>query len=198
MRKSYAATLAGILSATLAVPTAVLFTTSANAATDPSTATMLQDMVVEEKLAHDVYETLGETYEARQFDRIANSEDRHQDAVRRLLDRYDVVDPTAGDAVGEFDDPAIQAMYDDLVAQGQVSLEAAAGVGITIEVMDIEDLDAALATDLPADVTRVFTSLRKGSTKHLAAFERLADGDTAWQGQGQGQKQGAGKGGPRR
>jgi hypothetical protein len=159
-------------------------------------------MVAEEKAAHDVYVTLGDMYDVPTFDRNASSEDRHQEAVRTLLDAYGVTDPTVGDAVGEFDDPVFQAMYDDMVAAGSESLEAAAQVGITIEEVDIADLQAALDAGQPADITRVFTSLLNGSENHLAAFTALAEGDVNGSGdcdgtgeaKGQGKGQGRGKG----
>jgi hypothetical protein len=162
--------------AVIAVPLTVASMSPASAAVPTETAAMLQAMVVEEKLAHDIYVTLGDLYSVRRFDAIARSESRHQSAVRRVMDAHAVVDPTAGDPVGAFDDPDVQKMYDDLVAQGSASLAAAAQVGIAIETMDIADLDEALAADQPADVTRVLSRLRAGSENHLAAFTRLADG----------------------
>lgn len=166
------------VSAVMVVPLALASVTPASAAVSTDTAAMLQAMVAEEKLAHDVYVTLGDLYSVRSFDAIASSEARHQSAVRYVMAAHDVVDPTVGDPVGTFDDPAVQRLFDDLVEQGSTSLTAAAQVGITIERMDIADLDEALAADPPADVARVLASLRSGSEKHLAAFTRLADGNS--------------------
>jgi hypothetical protein len=162
----------------LALAVLVLFgsTATALAATPLSTATIevLEHMVTEEKLAHDVYVTLGDGHDVTTFDRIATSEARHTDAVRALLEGYGVDDPTAGDAVGVFDDPYFQGLYDDLVAQGEPSLAAAAGVGILIEELDIADLREAIAQDHAADVIRVLSNLLRGSEHHLAAFQALA------------------------
>lgn len=187
--------LAGLAATAVAIPASLFVATSANAA-DAATTELLQAMVAEEKVAHDVYVTLGDMYDVSTFDRIANSEDRHQDAVRTLLDAYGVADPTVGDEVGEFDDPVFQAMYDDMVAEGSTSLDAAAQVGITIEEVDIADLQDALDAGQPADIERVFTDLLKGSEKHLAAFTALANGDVAADGEcdGTGQAQGKGQG----
>lgn len=193
---------AGLAAAAIAIPGSLLLATSTQAATDPVTADLLQAMVAEEKVAHDVYVTLGDMYDVATFDRIASSEARHQDGVRTLLDAYGVTDPTVGDAVGEFDDPVFQDMYDDMVAQGSVSLEAAAQVGVAIEELDIADLQAALDAGQPADIERVFTNLLNGSQRHLAAFTSLADGDASGnadcqgnqQGKQQGSRQGKGQG----
>ena len=187
--------LAGLAATAVAIPASLFVATSANAA-NSATTELLQAMVAEEKVAHDVYVTLSDMYNVSTFDRIADSEDRHQGAVRTLLTAYGVADPTVGDEVGEFDDPVFQAMYDDMVAKGSTSLDAAAQVGITIEEVDIADLQQALDTGQPADITRVFTNLLSASEKHLAAFTALADGDTAASGEcdGSGRTQGKGRG----
>lgn len=191
-------TVVGLAAAALAIPGSLLVAIPVQADTDPVTADLLRAMVTEEKVAHDVYVTLGDMYDVPTFDRIANSENRHQNAVRSLLDAYSVTDPTVGDAVGEFDDPVFQKMYDDMVAKGSSSLEAAAQVGIAIEELDIDDLQEALNAGQPADITRVFTNLLNGSEKHLAAFTALVAGDVnapgnCGDGQGQGKGQGQGR-----
>ena len=138
------------------------------------TAQMLAYMAEEEKLAHDLYVALGETYDARQFDNVARAETQHLDAVRALLERYDVDDPTTGAAAGEFTDQDLQVLYDDLLDSGLTSLAAAADAGITVEQTDIADLTDALATTDAPVVEQVLTDLLQGSQRHLAAFERLA------------------------
>lgn len=141
---------------------------------DATTEQDLLYMVEEEKLAHDVYVALGEIYGTRQFSNIATAEVRHQDSVRTLLARYGLDDPTEGMAAGEFSDVDLQAMYDDLVTSGSASLADAADVGIFIETTDIADLSDAIDGTEAADVVAVLSSLRDGSERHLAAFERLA------------------------
>jgi hypothetical protein len=146
----------------------------AGTAISDATAQELLYMAEEEKLAHDLYVTLGAQLDARQLDNIARAETKHLDAVRVLLDRYDLDDPTS-EVTGEFADPDLQALYDDLLASGSTSLADAAQAGITVERTDIADLTDAIAiTDAP-DVVQVLSSLRDGSERHLAAFERLAD-----------------------
>lgn len=157
-------------------------TTSGSAASLPAsgaiseaTAQGLLYMAEEEKLAHDLYVALGEQYNARQFDNIALAEMKHLDSIRVLLDRYDLDDPTTDHLAGVFADTTLQQLYDDLLASGSTSLVAAANAGITVETTDIADLNEAIAgTDAP-DVVQVLSSLRDGSQRHLAAFERLAD-----------------------
>jgi hypothetical protein len=132
----------------------------------------LQYMVAEEKLAHDVYVTLGEAFSLRVFDNIARAELTHMEAVRDLLDTYNIVDPTVGDKLGVFDDPDLQALYNKLVKQGLESRTAALQVGVVIEKLDIADLKESLEENSAADVERVLNSLLRGSYRHLNAFER--------------------------
>ena len=73
--------------------------------------------------------------------------------------------------MGVFTDPALQSLYDELIAKGSQSLADAVQVGITIEQTDIADLSKTIAT-APADVVIVLERLLAGSQNHLAAFER--------------------------
>lgn len=159
--------------AAVALPAFVAMSAPANAAS-ATTTKLLQSMAAEEKLAHDVYVTLGDIYGTRVFDNISASETTHLNRLRELMKTYGVTDPTSGDPVGKFDDPAVQKLYDQLVAKGKASLTAAAQVGVTVEKLDIADLDKALATKPAADITTVLKALRAGSVRHLAAFQRFA------------------------
>jgi hypothetical protein len=147
---------------------------TATAATATLTAQQRADllaMVEEEKLAGDVYAVLADRFDDATLARIAASEDKHASALRRLLDRYDIADPTAGLAVGEFATTEFQQLYDTLLAEGSVSLSAAYDVGEQIERLDIADLTDAIArAQGRADIVRVYTNLRTGSTHHLSAF----------------------------
>ena len=91
----------------------------------------------EEKLAHDVYIALYQTWGLSIFQNIANSEQTHTDTVKVLLDAYGIADPSANTAPGEFVNPELQALYTQLVAQGSQSLTDALKVGAAIEEIDI-------------------------------------------------------------
>ena len=144
-------------------------------AADRDTIDMLTFMVQEEKMARDLYLEFAEEYGARQFTNIARSEQKHMDAVRVLLDRYNIADPTQGDAIGEFDNTRIQALYDELHAKGMESLAKAAKVGITVEKVDIADINDMLEDKPAADITTVLKNLKAGSSNHLGAFRMLRD-----------------------
>ena len=72
----------------------------------------------EEKLAHDVYVTLYEKWGLSVFDNISNSEQKHTDSVKALLDRYWIEDPVTDNTVWVFVDEHISDLYDALVSQG--------------------------------------------------------------------------------
>jgi hypothetical protein len=139
----------------------------------PDTASSLLFIIEEEKLAHDVYVTLGALWGANLFANIAESETTHQELMLPLLEARGIADPRSSE-VGVFTDPALQSLYDDLVARGGTSLAEAIQVGILIEEKDIEDLAVAIAAEDEADVISVYERLLAGSENHLASFQRQA------------------------
>ena len=129
-------------------------------------------MYQEEKVARDVYITLGEIYpDENTFASIQLSEQRHIDSVEGLCDKYGI--STKGvneEGVGNFVLNELQVLYDQCVSDGQASLLAALKVGELIELTDIKDLEEA-AVGMPADVQTVFSNLKEGSLSHLDAFQ---------------------------
>ncbi|MCO6048093.1 DUF2202 domain-containing protein [Aeoliella sp. ICT_H6.2] len=136
----------------------------------------LLHMRQEEKLALDVYRTLGEQHQVAIFDNIANAEQQHLDAMGSLIDKYGLDDPIEGYTMGQFQDPTLQGLYDTLIAQGAESLAQAYQVGITIEELDIVDLQQAITTTDNADLTQAYGNLLAGSENHLAAFTAASEG----------------------
>lgn len=123
----------------------------------------------EEKLARDVYLTLYEKWNLAIFNNIARSEQQHMDAVKVLLDQYNLEDPMLGE-IGEFENQVLQDLYDELILTGSKSVQDALKVGGAIEEIDILDLKESLADATNTDVIRVFESLLRGSNNHLRAF----------------------------
>lgn len=155
--------------ATSDVPVADAAVVDVSELTDDDVAGLLW-MREEEQLAHDVYVALGDEWGLRIFDNIAASETTHIEAVVGLLDAYGVDDPAQGNEPGTFTNPAIQELYDELVADGSASLEAALAVGALIEELDISDLRARSAATDVAEITTVYANLERGSRNHLRAF----------------------------
>ena len=128
-------------------------------------------MAEEEKLAHDLYVALAAKFPTlTQFSRIANAEATHLEAVRTVMARYGIADPTLNQAPGEFS-AAFQGMYDDLLASA-TSTTTALAAGVAVEKEDIADLKVAMTGLTAPDVLQVYTSLLRGSERHLAAFSR--------------------------
>jgi hypothetical protein len=161
----------------------------------------------EERLAYDVYNYLYAEFGTKQFTNIATkSEYKHITAVQQLVQKYkldDTVDFTNVDLpslgymntpiesmqAGVYDISAIQALYDDLTAQGSASEIEALKVGCTIEVVDVTDLDKDIAiaeSENATDIVTVFNFLRDGSYNHYWAFDRglknrgYAEGCCTW------------------
>ena len=126
-------------------------------------------MAEEEKLARDVYKTLYDKWGIQVFSNIARSEQMHVDSVVALIEKYNLENPLQ-DEVGKFTNPDLQALYDQLVAQGFQSAVEALKVGALIEEVDIKDLDEAIASSHAPDVIQTFENLRNGSYNHLRAF----------------------------
>lgn len=141
---------------------------------DAETAGLLL-MREEEKLAHDIYLTLYDLWGQAVFQNIAGSEATHTDAVLTLLERYGIADPVGNNAPGVFTNPELQALYDDLAAQGSESLVAALRVGAAVEEIDILDLEELRVQTDKADILTVYANLTKGSRNHLRAFVRTVE-----------------------
>lgn len=124
----------------------------------------------EEKLAHDVYRTLGEKWGQKIFFNIADSEYTHTNAVKVLLERYNVEDPVTTEAVGVFTSSDMQNLYNTLVEQGEKSLLDALIVGATVEDLDIKDLEDLLAETDNQDIINTYSNLQRGSRNHMRAF----------------------------
>ncbi|WP_221031265.1 DUF2202 domain-containing protein [Actomonas aquatica] len=162
-----------LLLSTLAALGSLLAPLSAAALTDYE-RDQITFMKEEEKLARDVYTTLGETWDLAVFTNIARSEQTHMDRMDTLLTTYALPDP-AQPAIGVFTNPVLQHLYDRLVAAGSVSARAALGVGEMIEITDINDLTDLIAGTNLADVQLTADRLRNASYNHLAAFRAALD-----------------------
>jgi len=132
----------------------------------------------EEKVARDVYITLGIEYpDESTFANIQLSEQRHIEAVGRLCVKYGIdisgVDLSPAN-VGYFELEELQNLYDASIKAGMgdgKTLIDALNVGRDIEITDILDLET-FKDGMPSDVVRVMDNLLEGSRNHLAAFER--------------------------
>ena len=124
----------------------------------------------EEKLARDVYLELGDIWGIKVFTNIARSEQTHMNAVLTILETYNISDPVVDDTRGNFTNPELSALYQDLIDQGSQSAVDAFTVGAIIEDLDIKDLRVLLSETENEDIIRVYQNLEKGSENHMRAF----------------------------
>ena len=126
----------------------------------------------EEKMARDVYLTLGEIWGMNIFDNIAQSEQMHMDSMITLIEDFNLEDPVNDNTVGEFTNPDLQTLYDELIQQGSASLVDALIVGGAIEEIDILDLQENLEATSNNAVVEVYENLLRASINHLKSFSR--------------------------
>ncbi|MCK5121807.1 MAG: DUF2202 domain-containing protein [Methylococcales bacterium] len=143
--------------------------TSSRVALSVTETDSLLFMREEEKMARDVYLTLYGLWNDEIFNNIASSEQEHMDAIKLLLDKYDLLDPVI-DGVGLFTDPELQALYDNLVERGEKSRMEALYVGALIEEVDMRDIQEAIEETQHLDIINVYENLLKGSRNHLRSF----------------------------
>lgn len=163
-RGQTATTAAAVTATSLAIP---------NASSDTEVARSLTYVIEEEKLAHDVYVAMYEKWGIRIFNNIQKSETSHQNQVWTVMENRNLPDPRSSE-LGAFKDQSLQALYNKLVTQGNISTTEALNVGIAIEKLDISDIQKALsgldAADI--DVKSTYEILLNGSQRHLSAFNR--------------------------
>jgi len=139
------------------------------------TSEQIDDLVFmyqEEKVARDVYIKLYEKWGLSVFNNISKSEQRHMDAVKGLLVKYDIPIPITDEDIGSFVLPKLQYLYDTLLGKGLTSKTEALEVGVIIEEKDIIDIEEKMI-GTPSDIERIFESLLSGSYYHLDAFNKI-------------------------
>jgi hypothetical protein len=127
-------------------------------------------MAEEEKLARDVYLYYYDKWGQPVFSNIAPAEETHMESMVVLIERYGLLNPVEGEERGVFENPELQALYDNLVKSGSVSESDALMNGALIEEIDIIDLDNAIAGTDKQDIIIVYENLKKGSRNHLRSF----------------------------
>lgn len=127
----------------------------------------------EEKLARDVYKFYSEKFGSRIFSNITLSEERHMNAVKILLDQFDIEDPIKEE--GLFSDSELQDLYNKLTDITDNNLEKAIYNGLLIEDLDIRDLEKLISETTNPDIKFVYENLMRASGNHLRAFYRQAE-----------------------
>jgi hypothetical protein len=147
----------------------------------------------EEKLARDVYLTLGTMYpDSVIFGNIDDSEQRHTMAVKAMIEKYDYKDPNTNDNIGIYTGEDygwyFTEKYNLLVERGSISELEAWYVGAFIEELDMMDINQCpkiivetdnginevtecgkIYTD-NSDIAKLYDSLLDGSDSHLEGY----------------------------
>jgi len=124
----------------------------------------------EEKLARDVYTYAFDLYGEVIFDNISNSEQKHMNLVLTVLDKYGISDPAEGLGMGDFSNPIIQDLYDQLILRCELSDLESFVVGAEIEDLDISDLRTMASESTNTDILDLVQKLECGSRNHMRAF----------------------------
>lgn len=124
----------------------------------------------EEILAHDLYVALGKIHpDIRPFQNIPHSEIMHRDALAAVMKEHNIKAPKAPKGQ-RFASDGLDTMFDELLAAGRKSPQAACEVGVGFEELDIAELRAAQKNIPSAKDTLV--QLEWASGNHLRAFHR--------------------------
>ena len=123
---------------------------------------LLEKQYEEEIMANELYMSFYEKYGIETFKKIAESEAKHMEAVKALLDRYDIEVPTNYDH--------IQDLYDSLKESGAKSAFDALEVWVKIEFVDIDDIVTAIKSTDNDDIKVVLTNIGGASYNHLRGF----------------------------
>lgn len=167
--------------------TTALSTTPVSTSTDSSSTTTtelsederagLLFMREEEELARDLYSDIYAATDSRlqTFSNISNNaETDHAEAIRVLLEKYSLADPSTGQH-NTYTDPELQALYHQLFSAAIGSDDLAAyQVGALVEETDIRDINehkSHVAVN-HNDIISTYDNLLCGSRNHLRAFAK--------------------------
>lgn len=123
----------------------------------------------EEKAARDLYLSLYSQENLSIFQSIAQSEQRHMDSVKVLIDIFDLQD-TVQEARGAFTNQSVKNLYDDLLQKGLKSPDDALRAGAFFEETSIIDLRRGLSDTKNQNIISVYEGLLTGSEKHLRSY----------------------------
>lgn len=126
-----------------------------------------------EKLARDVLLALGEQWENEEFRRVAESENTHSEAIKALIDRYELWDPSSVTWDGYYTNEELLALYRQFKRQGERSISDAMVAGAMVEEISILDLREYRTETDDEDLQMVYQNLLRASRNHLRVFYAL-------------------------
>ena len=124
--------------------------------------TMLINQYGEERMARDLYTYAYKKYGIQTFANIAKAEQKHMDAVKVLLDRYNITAPS--------DYAADNELYNTLKTNIDKSEKTAIEAWITIEIKDINDIAKDIKATDNDDIKTIFLRIWWASYNHMRWF----------------------------
>lgn len=137
----------------------------------PEEKQALIDLYEEERVALELYQGFNAQYDLRPFANISSSEQRHREMMGDLLKSFDITPPEPL-GKGKFENPELQAIYDQLSAEGKLSVEKALAAAALVEETDIRDLEQVAKASDCKEVKHTCELLIAASENHLRAFVR--------------------------
>jgi hypothetical protein len=127
-----------------------------------------------EKLMRDLYLSLHERWQLRDFYRMARSERSHIKWALVLLEKYELADPAANLGAGVFSRDDLQRLYNDLARLGSGAVGDALTVGAAAEEMTIHILlTRTLRRARNQDLRMLYHNFMMVARNHLRVFHRL-------------------------
>lgn len=135
---------------------------------------MLFFIYQEEKVARDVYITLGKIYNSEKTFRLMQiTEQRHLDCTRELCEFYGVDTSSVDESdIGAFESPVLKMLYDAYTEKGKSSFRDALEITEFIGASDVDMLEHA-SIGMPSDVVSVYEKLKKGHMNHPNTYESV-------------------------
>lgn len=126
-----------------------------------------------EKVARDAYQYFYDKWGIPLMRDISISEQAHMDMVKKLVETYNIDNPTEGNDYGEFTNSQLQQLYYDLIEQGSSSEDDAIAIAAMIEEIDIVDIKRYHEQTENDDIDTTYSDLTIGSRVHLQKFVSL-------------------------
>lgn len=137
---------------------------------DPWTAWEVMWVREQAKVGRDAYLTFYDNWDKPVFASIAESEQRHMDAILPLLEMYGLSDLVEDDTRGVFGDERHTAIYNGLLERGALSEFAAFGAAAYMEELEIDELRGAIASTDEQPLVDTYTNLLAASYNHLRVY----------------------------
>ena len=118
----------------------------------------------EEKVAYDLYTHFYELYKDETFNNIAHSEAKHMEAVKWLIDKYNLTLPK--------DFWELTETYNSLKLEWEKWLKEALEVWLKVEMLDIDDISKTIKLTDNEDLKIVFLNIWWASFNHLRWFSK--------------------------